>query len=252
MTSMAYFDRQDDEASCGRHAVNNLLRGTYFAKNEGLVLTRDDLDGSFLPRERLVMSNQRINMLAFCKLVQQVLRDSGQEIPRCDPAENYVFDILRYALALFGAKLVRQYIDETRIRSARSPVNQIARDLYDNEIGKRSTRLYLMNRGNAHWTAAISNQSTFQKFYNSTSKTPISFPSREELLQAIIEDPDIGQNLEVDVFEFIDDGRPINVLELIQNPYGFMFEGGRKDRYERSNRYETSNRHMTSNRYSDR
>jgi hypothetical protein len=97
-----YLQRQDDNQSCGRNALNNLLGGDFFVKSSNIVYTEETL------REagRNLSTDAQIDLSAVCKLLHATERSNKSTDEQldtyCPTSENYNIDVIIQTLKKCG------------------------------------------------------------------------------------------------------------------------------------------------------
>jgi hypothetical protein len=142
-----YYEGQDSQLSCGRHALNNLLHRQRFVKDGGLLLKRLDVD----PK---LTDDTQLNLPQICDLYQRELRKTRKKDARelCQAAENYAIDILIAALNIAGYEAIS--------------MNIIERPKQD----EPDTYGFLINLGGGHWVSATREKDGYM-YYNSIAST---------------------------------------------------------------------------------
>lgn len=96
-----YFEPQDPESlGCGRHALNNLLGGTYFVKDDEQEITDENIQTLEIP----------VSLMSVCRYLvtkKQVLGDQP-----CSPNENYEDSAMMGALRAIGYSATPIVLDE--------------------------------------------------------------------------------------------------------------------------------------------
>lgn len=135
-----YFEHQDGNASCGRHALNHILQRPVWVLSGGRDLkTWDELQRSPLT------PNESINLLSMCAMMNKLDSDAKIKSTRfsCDTTENYSDSVLIAALNITG-HFVRELLERTGTPQPQAAVQ---------ELQTSEASWFLANLGNFHWVA---------------------------------------------------------------------------------------------------
>ena len=92
----ASYLQPQESAGCGRHALNNLLGGTYFIKSDGPAYTLDEI----IAAGRNLSIESPIDLQRVCKYLAS--KSKYDNAITCPDSENYLADVLSFALRAAG------------------------------------------------------------------------------------------------------------------------------------------------------
>jgi len=138
----AYIQLQES-AGCGRHALNNLLGGTYFTKTGGAAYTFDDLEQ--LGRD--ISATTPIDLQRICGYLQKSPKHTLDELDPCPASEYYNIEVLQFSLQIAGYKTDALY------RNKEEGLDSFQKFVNDT----RGTLGYIINYNKGHWVALHKN-----------------------------------------------------------------------------------------------
>jgi len=161
-----------ESAGCGRHALNNLLGGTYFIRSDGPAYTLDEI----IAAGRDLSAGSPMDLQRVCRYLSA--NSKYDSTIKCPVSENYLADVMAFALRAAGYGVNVLY----RTKSGNLP------SISGGDIG------YVFNYNYAHWVALrnVSGKLIYKNSIKETGDLKVTktqselFKTDEEAYQAAV------------------------------------------------------------------